>query len=251
MHERFDAPPKLLHDPIAPLLAGPVALDRRTDALRLHVVLRTRFAEDRLRAAVERGVEQFVVLGAGFETFAYRQPLWTKSLRIFEVDQTATQTAKRERLAQAGLPIPPNLRFVSLDLTAGPLVSGLTAHGFEPSRAAFFSWLGVTMYLPRPSVDAVFRAIAGCAPGSEVAFSFAPARAAATSAQLRSAAAGERWQTFMQPAELGTTLSAFGFSAVEFLTPERAARAYGLDARSDGLVRPGRTSVALASVSSV
>src|SRR5690349_2502564 len=113
-HQILDAPPLILDDPAIVTLLGADAIEhvrseavraqsRGARALRAHVVLRSRFAEDRLRLAVERGVRQYIVLGAGYDTFIVRQPPWAHDLRIMEVDLPATQAEKRERLAAAGL----------------------------------------------------------------------------------------------------------------------------------------------------
>ncbi|MCG6535846.1 MAG: class I SAM-dependent methyltransferase, partial [Syntrophales bacterium LBB04] len=114
VHQLFDARPLIFDDPVILSLLGPSALQRINDtaeqhrssgrlALRAHVVLRSRFTEDRLAAAVHRGIMQYVLVGAGFDTFALRQPPWAQALKIFEVDHPGTQAVKRSRLAAAGL----------------------------------------------------------------------------------------------------------------------------------------------------
>jgi methyltransferase (TIGR00027 family) len=122
-HQVFEARPRIFDDPVALSMLGPTALKRIKDraahyqtpemrALRARVVLRSRFAEDRLAAAVLRGVTQYVILGAGCDTFALRQPPWARPLRIFEVDHPRTQEGKRSRLSAAGLTIPENVALV-------------------------------------------------------------------------------------------------------------------------------------------
>src|SRR6185437_1053437 len=113
--------------------------------LRAAFAARSRFAEDALRDAVARGVEQYVVLGAGFDTFAYRNPF--PSLRVFEVDHPATQARKRQRLAEARIDVPPFATFVPVDFATTSLADGLTNAGFRKDAAAFVSWLGVVPYL--------------------------------------------------------------------------------------------------------
>ena len=115
-------------------------------ALRLFIAVRTRFAEDALMAAMARGVRQLVVLGAGLDTFAYRAGQ-VEGLRIFEVDHPATQAWKRQRLSEAGIEVPPALTFAPVDFERETLGEGLAAAGFDPSRPAFFTWLGVVPYL--------------------------------------------------------------------------------------------------------
>src|SRR5262245_61358150 len=104
------------------------------------MVLRSRFAEDRLAAAVGRGVTQYVILGAGFDTFLVRQPSWARALRILEVDHVGTQTLKRSHLAAAGFGVPSNAGFATLDFERESLRDGLVRHGISPAEPTFFSW---------------------------------------------------------------------------------------------------------------
>lgn len=158
-HQVVDEPPRILDDPIAPRLlgeAGRRALgERRAElfqpgalALRSHVLLRSRYAEDRLELAARQGVDQFVVLGAGLDTFAYRQPDWAASMRIFEVDQPGSQLVKRDRVALAGIEVRGNLAYVPVDFESADLLTGLVRGGVDPARPAFVSWLGVRCTSP-------------------------------------------------------------------------------------------------------
>ena len=131
-------------------------------------MLRSRFSEDRLEEAAAKGVTRYILIGAGFDSFALRQPLWARALKIVEVDHPATQSAKRERIARAGLSEPENLIFARADFEREELGEVLARCGIGPGEPAFFSWLGVTMYLEEAAIDATLRAIAGFAPGSEV-----------------------------------------------------------------------------------
>jgi len=170
--------------------------------LRAFFVMRSRFAEDELAAAAARGVNQYVVLGAGFDTFAYRNPF--PELRVFEVDHPATQAIKRQRLAGGDIDIPSSLTFVSIDFPVTALADALHASGFDSSAPAFFSWLGVVPYLERPAIDATFRFIAALPQGSAVAFDYAvPPETLSWTGRLiyrqmskRVAAIGEPWKTF-------------------------------------------------------
>jgi methyltransferase (TIGR00027 family) len=128
-HQLFETQPRILEDPSILNLLGPVAVQRIKDradhyrtpemaALRAHVVLRSRFAEDRLAAAVLRGITQYVILGAGFDTFALRQPPWARVLKIFEVDHTGTQAMKSSHLTAAGLAMPENAVFSKMAMAA-------------------------------------------------------------------------------------------------------------------------------------
>ncbi len=132
---------------------------------------RSRYAEDRLQKAVQAGVTQYVVLGAGLDTFAYRNPFG--HLRVFEVDFPATQQWKRGMLEEAAIATPANLTFVPLDFEHHTLSEGLRAAQFDSTRAAFFSWLGVVPYLTREAFRSTLRAIAELPAGTAVSFDYA------------------------------------------------------------------------------
>src|SRR4051812_15793017 len=165
LHQVLDSKPLILEDaPIVELL-GRYYVERASKAterfqapgarlLRSHVVLRSRFTEDRLEQSLARGVEQFVILGAGYDTFFARQPEWAKSLRIFEIDQPATQSDKLARIAAARMPVPPNVVFGSVNFESESVADGLRRHGVRFDVPTVFSWLGVTMYLTEPAIDA-------------------------------------------------------------------------------------------------
>lgn len=237
-HQLLDAPPRILEDPVAVSLLGPGASQRITDdpesyqtperrALRTHVVLRSRFAEDRLAAALPRGVTCYVILGAGFDTFALRQPVWARPLRIVEVDHAATQDLKRSYLARAGLGVPENLQFATIDFERESLVDGLHRYGIAPTEPTFFSWLGVTMYLEESAVDGVLRAVAAFPVGSEIVFTFArPRRDSPSPLAQRAAKLGEPWLSYFEPEALAAKLRAAGYSTVEFLSPADAEARY-------------------------
>ncbi len=184
-------------------------------------MMRSRYAEDRLAFAVERGVRQCVVLGAGYDTFAYRQPPWARVLSIFEVDRKATQNDKRRRLTDAGIAEPANLRFVAADFETHGLAQILSGAGFDPELPAFFSWLGVTMYLQPEAVDAVLSFVSHRPRGSEIVFTFARPESRSGPLAERAAAAGEPWRTFYSISEIDERLHALGFSSVHFHGPER------------------------------
>jgi len=260
-HRLVDQEPWLLDDPIAIRLLEPGAASRLPASeriqhplargLRSHVLLRSRYAEDRLEEAVATGVRQCVLLGAGFDTFAYRQPAWASALRIFEVDHPASQAAKRDRVRAAGLETPPNLVHAPIDFESVSLEAGLRSAGFDAGKPAFFSWLGVTMYLTRPAIDAVLRFVGSLPVDSRMVLTFAQPeteedRGAASLADL-AASAGEPWFTRFTPEELKDTLRRAGFSAVHILSPEEASARY-YQGRADALPPPRRASVAHAEV---
>jgi len=221
--------------------------------LRAHVVLRSRFTEDRLaNAVVERGVRQYVLLGAGLDTFALRQPEWARNITIVEIDQPATQAAKRARLTELGIVVPSNVVYQSVDFETTTLRDALLAAGVDVNAPAFFSWLGVTMYLSEEAVDQVLRTVGGLPSGTEIVLTFAtPPDPLEEPARLdfaqRAAEVGEPWITFFTPPALEERLRSFGFTTVKFLTPEAAREQY-FSHRSDGLEAPRRVSVVSAVV---
>jgi methyltransferase (TIGR00027 family) len=257
-HRLIDGEPKILDDPIAERLLGDgwlEAFSARSDggrdaealALRSRLLVRSRFSEERLEAAVRRGVGQCVVLGAGYDSFAYRQPAWAAGLRIFEVDQPATQADKRRRLAAAGIPIPGNLEFVAIDFERMSLAEGLAASTLDFTRPAFFSCLGVLVYLTWEASLAIFRLVAGFPAGSELVFSFSTPGSAPRLA-ARVAAAGEPWLTRMDAESIRKELEAIEFSSVSFLEPAAAEHRYFGAPRSDGLPAPRTGSIGAAIV---
>jgi methyltransferase (TIGR00027 family) len=263
-HMVLDGEPKILNDPTVLELLGPAAVEQirmvaghpqsgTARGLRAHVVLRSRFAEDRLSDAVARGVAQYVILGAGGDTFAYRQPGWARSIRVFEVDHVATQEDKRQRLAAAGIDVPANVRYVPLDFETTSLRDGLVAGGVDLAAPTFFSWLGVTMYLTEAAIDAVLTTVAAFGPGSEIVFTYArrerAARDPADGPSLADIAAAmdEPWLSYFDVDELDRKLSSFGFSDVYFLTAADADVRYFAN-RADDLQSPQHPSVVSAAV---
>jgi methyltransferase (TIGR00027 family) len=265
-HQLVDGEPRILVDAPIVQMVGTQAVEQirayaselqspGSRGLRAHLVLRSRFAEDQLAAAVERGVRQLVILGAGLDTFAYRQPAWAHDLRIVEVDQPATQAAKRERLAGAAIEIPTNVTLAPVDFEATPLRQVLETNGLDLASPVFFSWLGVTMYLTESAVDAVLRTVAGLARGSEIVFTFSqppaaddePADGYTPLLAEAAAAMGEPWLTYFDVPVLDAKLRGLGFSNVEFLTQEAAHGRY-FAGRTDGLFVPKRTSIVSAIV---
>ena len=144
LHQVIDYP-RILDDPLAVTIMGDgtrylqAAADRQAHALRAFIALRSRYAEDRLAAAVERGVRQYVILGAGLDTFAYRNPHAERGLKVFEVDHPATQRWKRAQLAAVVFPLPPSLSFAPVDFETQDLARQLRAAGFDSSEPAHSS----------------------------------------------------------------------------------------------------------------
>jgi len=261
-HLIVDGTPPVLNDTVvARLLGGDAEARIRAHAdelqaptargLRSHVVLRSRWAEDALMGAVEEGAEQYVLLGAGLDTFAYRQPPWAHRLTIVEVDHPASQGAKRAALAAAGIEIPPNVRFADVDFERETLSHGLARCGVHTAKRTFFSWLGVTMYLTRDAIEATLRTVLSFPERSEIVFTFAEPNPdpASPAARLAAGAAsiGEPWISYFTPEEVGAMLRSLGFSDARFLSREEAVRRYYAN-RTDGFAVPRRVSIVTASV---
>jgi methyltransferase (TIGR00027 family) len=237
-HQLLDAKPLIFDDPVAVPLLGPEGLKLIRDtadnyrtpemlALRAHVVLRSRFTEDRLAAAVSRGITQYVILGAGFDTFALSQPAWALALKIIEVDHSGTQAMKRSYIAAAGLTIPENTVFADIDFEHESLRDGLRRYNISMDKPTFFSWLGVTMYLKEDAIDAVLRSVVMFPAGSEIVLTFRTPLGDSPSPLARSVAnLGEPWVSFFEPEALEAKLRSVGFSKVEFLTPAEAEERY-------------------------
>jgi methyltransferase (TIGR00027 family) len=245
-HQLVDTP-AILQDPIAlPLLGSGFErdLERASHTVardfRCFMAARSRYAEDHLAEAVVRGVSQYVVLGAGLDTFAYRNPF--PSIRVFEVDFPATQQWKREMLQQAGIQLPDNLTFVPLDFEHKALAEGLAEAGFDGGKVAFFAWLGVVPYLTLEGFRATVGAIAKLPVGTGVSFDYCfppdtlgpQRRKVFDGLAARVAAAGEPFQLFFTAEQLESELRHAGFQRIEQLGTEQLNQLYFID-REDGL----------------
>ena len=225
---------RIFKDPLALLILGQDAETVVREAqshplrwlMRLFIAVRTRFAEDALATAVERGVRQLVVLGAGLDTYAYRSPFGDR-LRIIEVDHPATQAWKREQLAAAGIPLPGALTFAAVDFERQTLAEGLAGAGFESAQQTFFTWLGVVPYLREDAVWATLGFIAALPSGAHVVFDYADppdalelnARQVYEAYRARVESLGEAWVCHFEPEKLHAKLAALGFKDVEDLGP--------------------------------
>ncbi len=245
-HQLMDRPP-VLYDPLAVRLVGPGyrrQMKRATHPVardfRAFMAVRSRYVEDRLAEAVRNGVAQYVILGAGLDTFAYRNPF--QSLRVFEVDLPATQVWKRKMLSKAGIAVPESLTFVSLDFERQMLAEGLAAAGFDFRLPAFFGWLGVVPYLTLTAFRATLEMIAQLPQGSGVSFDYAldpetlgpVGRMAFDVLSSRVAAAGEPFRLFFTSDEMELELRRAGFQRIEQRDTEQLNEMYFKD-RVDGL----------------
>ncbi len=204
------------------------------------VLARARYAEDRLAAALARGVAQYVVVGAGLDTFAFRRDDLRDRVIVFEVDHPASQAAKRERLVAAGLVPPANLHFGTVDFEREDVAAALRRLPFRTDRPAVFAWLGVTMYLSRPAIDATWRALRTVgAAGSELVFDFVHPDLFAVDAPAvrgifaRTQRVGEPIVTGLDPDTLGGELATAGWTLVETLDAAAIDRRW-FAGRTDG-----------------
>lgn len=134
---------------------------------------RAAYTEQSLKRAALIGIKQYVILGAGLDTFAFRETEFLSKYRVFEVDHPLTQSKKLERIVRAGWTVPDNLAFVQVDFTKDSLAERLIAVGFDPSVKSFFSWLGVTYYLSAGAIDTMLSGLSGlCADGSALVFDY-------------------------------------------------------------------------------
>ncbi len=190
---------------------------------------RARYTENCLEQAVAQGTKQYVLLGAGLDTFAFRRPDLVSQLQVFEVDHPATQALKHRRLAALKMETPPQLNFVAVDFAKQNLEDGLRNSTYDPQKVSFFSWLGVVCYLSRDAVFNTLQTVAGLAPkGSTIVFdyldddAFIPAKSSRAMQMMQAStrAAGEPMKTGFDPLSLGDELKTVGFSLEENLSPQ-------------------------------
>jgi methyltransferase (TIGR00027 family) len=224
-HQTHDTP-VVFHDPIAVSILGaayaeelrrtPIREDRPFSiAMRAHLVARSRYAEDNLDRAVTAGVTQYVLLGAGLDTFAYRNP-WPQ-LRVFEVDHPATQAWKCELLQSNGIAIPENLSYAPVDFECQLLAEQLELAGFNSAVPTFFAWLGVVPYLTLSAFRATVAFVASTPAGSGIVLDYGQPRSALPfleqlahdSLASRVQLAGEPFQLFFTPEEIAVEFGAF------------------------------------------
>jgi methyltransferase (TIGR00027 family) len=237
VHQLLDMP-VIFEDPLALRILGTAEEDRiRRDparyntpalvSLRTSIVLRSRLADDEWARARQNGVRQFVILGAGLDTSAYRNPDHGDS-RTYEVDVPSTQEWKRACLRAVGIKEPALLAFVPTDFETCSLPEALTEAGFNGDEPAFFSWLGVSMYLEEDAFLNTLRFIGSLAPGSGVVFDYAVSPMLLSPSErrvieyftLRAAGHGEQWKTFFDPGSVTAMLLSLGFNEVQDLGPD-------------------------------
>ena len=252
-HQLLDEPPLVFDDPIAVDLVPEASREAilrdepkyRSMVLsvrRAGVVLRSRFAEDRLAAAAGRGVRQYVIAAAGLDTFPWRQPDYARKMQIFVIDLPESLSVLQDCVRRRALPQPTNLTYVPVDLEQKELLAPLVAAGFDLDLATFCSALGIVQFLTLDAVEALLAFGARLAKGSEIVFSFTPPDdelgerelSGVRESQGRTQTYGEPWLTRLRPVQLITRLTELGYSDIEPLTPDLANRRY-FHQRTDGL----------------
>ncbi|MBN9664066.1 MAG: class I SAM-dependent methyltransferase [Acidobacteria bacterium] len=261
-HQILELPP-VFPDPLAVAILGPdgpawlAEEEARKDqsagrALRAFLAARSRYAEEELARAVNAGIRQYVLLGAGLDTFAYRNPHASAGLQVYEVDFPSTQHWKRDMLESAGIAVPATATFVPLDFEHQTLPSGLEAAGFHLDQPAFFACLGVVPYLTGEAFGSTLEFVASMPQGSGIAFDYAVARSclnpmeklALDALSQRVAAAGEPFRLFFEPPALARQLRLLGFQRIEDLGRDELNERYFHNRQDEFRLRGGLGRVA-------
>lgn len=255
LHVQVDSPPHVLEDEVGLQLAAPENEWRQrpdmdpkgTSGFRASIVARARFIEDLVTEELGRGVTQYVILGAGLDTFAQRRPEIASKIRVFEVDQPGTQAWKRQRLTALGFDIPEWLRLVPVDFEAGgSWWEQLKAAGFDPNRPAVVASTGVTQYLTKDAIVATLRQVALLAPSSTLAMTFLlpldltepELRPGVEAAKKGARSSGTPFISFFTPPEMMELALQAGFREVRHVSSADLNQRY-FTARADGLWLPG------------
>lgn len=206
---------------------------------RAFALIRHRYTEDKLEKATERGVSQYVILGAGLDSFAYRRRDMKDRLRVFEVDHPSSQEWKKRKLEELKIPVPGNLTFVPVDFEQQNLMDELYHHDFKKGSPTFFSWLGVTQYLTEEAIFQTLKDVASTAPGSEIILEYVLSESLLEGEDQQIVAGGrnlptEPWLSTFSPNDLTERLKNTGFTDIEDFGPEEAKMLY-FTGRNDDL----------------
>ena len=254
MHLVIDDDPKIFEDTLGQALASfpdddptgindPAWADREDLTIRTHILWRSRMTEDQLQASVRQGVNQYVLLGAGLDSFAYRRPASLEYVSVFEIDHPTSQAWKQQKLEELGIPIPGNVHFVPVDFETENLLEKLKQSAFDPALPTFFSWLGVVPYLTRKATQETLAALLTAAEGyCELVLDFGvPVEAASEMDRDKlenmmkdGEVTEEPIRGLYRPHELEATLKAAGFDAVMHISPVDGQNHF-FDHRSDRL----------------
>lgn len=252
VHPMLDDP-IIFDDPIAlPILGQQMAASITADpfqfndpmsrGLRAVLVARSKFAEAGLEEAVRNGVKQYVVLGAGLDTFAFRNLHAAQGLKVFEVDHPSTQEWKKALLQEAGIAIPPTMTFVAVDFENESLAKRLQEAGFHTDQPTYFSWLGVTVYLTQEAIFDTLRFVASLPKGSAITFDYSIQRSMLNPIERviseymgkLIADLGEPWVSFFDPVALNEEVRKLGFDRIDDVGPDEMNPRYFFQ-RKDGL----------------
>lgn len=256
LHVLSDPAPHVFEDTIGLAIAAPEAgwqqrpdMSAFTRPFRASILARARFVEDLLQDQAGRGVAQYVILGAGLDTFAQRRPELAARIRVFEVDQPGPQAWKRQRLVELGLGVPPHLQLVPVDFERGEAwTERLATSGFDPKQPAVVASTGVSMYLTRDAIAATLRQIAALAPGSTLVMSFMlpieltdpEVRPGIEAAAKGARAAGTPFLSFFTPDEMLALTREAGFRDARHVSAAALAERY-FAGRADGLRPPNNS----------
>lgn len=250
-HLLWDESPHVLVDPFTLFLLPEetrrlMLVSRRNGgdhypALRSSVIWRARTTEDALDRAMERGVRQYAILGAGFDSFAWRRGELLPDLQVFEIDQAPTQAWKRECLAEMLVKVPEGLHFIPADLATTSVPDALAQSCWDFAQPGFFCWTGVTMYLRPEAVSAVLRDIAALGPGTGISFTFLQhenqldetSRAMLNIIRTSAEKSGEYYQSHYAPREIEAVAREAGFNTIEHHDPKSSPHFRN---RRDGLM---------------
>ena len=256
LHVQVDSPPHVFEDEVGLKLVAPedgwrnrADMSTFTRPFRASILARARFVEDIVGEQAAGGVGQYVILGAGLDTFAQRRPELSARLLVFEIDQLGPQAWKRQRLVDLGLGIPSFLRFVPVDFEAGDAWwERLAASGFDSRRPAVVASTGVSMYLTKDAITATLRQVAALAPCSTLVMSFmlpielldVEVRTGVERAAEGARASGTPFISFFTPSEMLALARDAGFKEVQHVSAAMLAERY-FSGRTDGLRPPNNS----------
>ncbi|HEX2730503.1 MAG TPA: class I SAM-dependent methyltransferase [Polyangiaceae bacterium] len=256
LHSLTDSPPHVLDDQIGLSLVSPSEdwmkrpdMSAFTRPFRASIVARARFVEDLLEQQLTQGLKQYVILGAGLDTFAQRKPELAGQLQVFEVDEPKTQAWKQQRLTELGLTVPSSLHFVPVDFERGETWRArLAAAGFDQTQPTLVASLGVSMYLTQAAIRSTLREVALLAPGSTLVMSFMlpiscadpELRPGIEAAERGARASGTPWLSFFTPDEILRLARDAGFTRVEHVSADALSERY-FAGRTDGLRLPSNS----------
>jgi methyltransferase (TIGR00027 family) len=256
LHVEIDSPPHVFEDTVGLKLVAPddewrsrPDMSSFTQPFRASIVARARFVEDLVAERVACGIGQYIILGAGLDTFAQRQPELASRLLVFEIDLPSSQAWKRQRLIDLGFGIPSFLRLVPVDFEAGDAWwERLTAAGFDSGRPAIVASTGVSMYLTKDAIAATLRQVAALVPGSTLAMTFMlpieladpEVRPGIERAEAGARASGTPFISFFTPTEMLTLARNAGFKEVQHVSAATLAQRY-FAGRTDGLRPPNNS----------